>query len=191
MSELEPTESGVRGRTRLAILTAAMTVLADNPAATLADIASAAQVGRTTIHRYYPERADLIRALALHVHALSNAAIAEADPTHGPALDALRRVIEIQLNLGPIVQFVFSEPTIVADPGLAAHLDTGDEQIVEVLDRVSTQPQSTPPGWARRVFWALVGAGHEAAKADGTPKHQIVDAIMTSLTEGTINPPRA
>ena len=48
-----------------------------------------------------------------------------------------------------------------------------------------------PPGWARRVFWALVGAGHEAAKADGTPKHQIVAAIMTSLTEGTINPKRA
>jgi TetR/AcrR family transcriptional repressor of lfrA len=41
------------------------------------------------------------------------------------------------------------------------------------------------------VFWALVGAGHEAAKADGTPKHQIVDAIITSLTEGTINPKRA
>ena len=70
----------MRGRTRKAILDAAMTVLADNPAAPLADIATAADVGRSTVHRYFPERIDLIRALAVHVHALSSAAIEQADP---------------------------------------------------------------------------------------------------------------
>ena len=38
------------------------------------------------------------------------------------------------------------------------------------------------------MFWALLQAGYEAAKQDGTPRHQIVDAIMASLTAGTINP---
>ena len=71
-----------------------------------------------------------------------------------------------------------------------AHLDTGDEAIIEVLARVSTQSATAPPGWARRVFWALLQAGYEAAKQDGTPRHQIVDAIMASLTQGTINPGR-
>ena len=183
-------ESGVRERTRRAILDAAMTVLTENPAAALADIASAASVGRSTVHRYYPERTDLLRALARHVHALSTAAIDRADPTHGPADAALRRVVESQLDLGPIVLFVYSDPTILADPELVAHLDTGDEAIVEVLNRASTERPEYPPGWARRVFWALILAGYEAAKQDGTPRHQIVDAIMTSLTEGTIHLPR-
>jgi TetR/AcrR family transcriptional regulator, repressor for lfrA len=190
MSVLAQVEGGVRGRTRKAILDAAMTVLADNPAASLSDIATAAEVGRSTLHRYYPERIDLIRALAVYVHALSSAAIEQADPMCGPPVEALRRVVECQLDLGPIVLFAYNEPTIVTDPELMAHLDTGDEPIIEVLSRVSTESATAPPGWARRVFWALLQAGYEAAKQDGTPRHQIVDAIMASLTQGTINPDR-
>lgn len=190
MTSSAATHSGPRERTRKAILDAAMTVLADQPTASLSDIAAAADVGRSTVHRYYPERTDLLRALARHVHELSNAAIDRADPTHGPADAALRRVVESQLDLGPIVIFVYSEPTILADPELAAYLDTGDEAIVEVLNRASVDRPEYPPGWARRVFWALLDAGYEAAKQDGTPRHQIVDAIMTSLTAGTVQFPR-
>lgn len=191
MTSQVSTESGPRERTRRAILDAAMAVLADQPTAALSDIAAAAGVGRSTVHRYYPERSDLLRALALHVHALSNDAIELADPADGPADAALRRVVESQLDLGPIVLFIYSEPTILADAELAAYLDTGDEAIVEVLNRASIERPEYPPGWARRVFWALLLAGYEAAKQDGTPRHQIVDAIMTSLTAGTIHLPRA
>lgn len=135
MTSSAATHSGPRERTRKAILDAAMTVLADQPTASLSDIAAAADVGRSTVHRYYPERTDLLRALARHVHELSNAAIDRADPTHGPADAALRRVVESQLDLGPIVIFVYSEPTILADPELAAYLDTGGRG-----DRRGTQP---------------------------------------------------
>ena len=179
-------KSGSRERTRKAILDAAMALLADQPAASLGEIAAAAGVGRSTVHRYYPERSDLLCALARHVHELSNAAIDRADPTCGPPEAALRRVVESQLDLGPIVLYVYSEPTILADPQLAAYLDTGDEAIVEVLNRASTDRFEYPPGWARRVFWALILAGYEAVKQDGTPRHQVVDAIMRTMTAGTI-----
>jgi TetR/AcrR family transcriptional repressor of lfrA len=178
---------GPRSRTRKAILDAAMTVLADNPGASLGDIASAAEVGRSTLHRYFAERSDLLRALALHVHALANAAIEHAEPDCGPPEEALRRVVECQLDLGPIVPFVYNEPSIVSDAALAAELDTGDEVIVEILDRVATQGTAGPPGWPRLVFWALLNAGYDAAR-QGTPRVQVVDAIMASLTQGTINP---
>src|SRR6478735_621361 len=113
MTSSATTHSGPREHTRKAILDAAMTVLADHPTASLSDIATAADVGRSTVHRYYPERTDLLRALARHVHELSTAAIDRADPTHGPADAALRRVVECQLDLGPIVLYVYSEPTIL------------------------------------------------------------------------------
>lgn len=180
-------EGGPRSRTRRAILDAAMAVLAQDPGASLADIAAAAEVGRSTLHRYFSERTDLLRALALHVHALSNAAIEHAEPDCGPAVEALRRVVECQLDLGPIVPFVYNEPSINADPAMAAELDTGDEVIVEVLNRVATQGSAGPPGWPRLVFWALLNAGYDAAR-QGTPRVQVVDAIMASLTQGTINP---
>jgi predicted ATPase len=56
----------------------------------------------------------------------------------------------------------------------------------EVLARAAADRVAYPPGWALRVFWSLLMAGHEAIKQDGTPRHQVVDAIMNSLTEGII-----
>jgi TetR/AcrR family transcriptional repressor of lfrA len=186
MVALPSNEGGPRSRTRRAILEAAMVVLAENGTASLADIASAAEVGRSTLHRYFPERSELLKALALHVHGLSNAAIARAEPECGPPLEALRRVVESQLDLGPIVPFVYAEPSLQADKELAAILDTGDEAIVEVLARVATDGTAGPPCWPRLVFWALLNAGYEAV-AKGTPRVQVVDAIMASLVHGTIN----
>jgi TetR/AcrR family transcriptional repressor of lfrA len=181
-------EGGARSRTRNAILDAAMSVLAHNPTASLGDIAAAAAVGRSTLHRYFAERTDLLHALARHVHDLSNAAIEHAEPDCGPAVEALRRVVECQLDLGPIVPFIYNEPTIAANPELAALLDTGDEVIVDVLNRASMRGSAGPPDWPRLVFWALLNAGYEAVKLNSAPRVQIVDAIMASLTEGTINP---
>ena len=188
MSVSQMNDGGPRSRTRKAILDAAMSVLADNPAASLGDIAAAADVGRSTLHRYFADRTDLLHALARHVHQLSNAAIEHAEPDCGPAVEALRRVVECQLDLGPIIPFVFNEPTILANPELAALLDTGDEVIVDVLNRVSTRGSAGPPDWPRLVFWALLEAGYLAIKRNSAPRVQIVDAIMASLTEGTINP---
>jgi TetR/AcrR family transcriptional regulator, repressor for lfrA len=188
MSVSQLNEGGARSRTRNAILDAAMSVLADNPAASLGDIAAAANVGRSTLHRYFAERSDLLHALARHVHDLSNAAIEHAEPDCGPAVEALRRVVDCQLDLGPIVPFIYNEPTIAAEPELAALLDTGDEVIVDVLNRASMRGSAGPPDWPRLVFWALLNAGYEAVKLNSAPRVQIVDAIMASLTEGTINP---
>lgn len=187
MSAPQPLETGLRGRTRNAILDAAVTVFATQPSASLAEVAAVADVGRSTLHRYFSERTDLIRALALHVHALSNAAIERAEVDCGPPVDALRRVVECQLDLGPIINYVYTDPTIAADPELRTALDGGDEAIVEILDRLSVAGPAGPPNWPRRVFWALLQAGFEALR-DGVPRVQVVDAIMASLTGATINP---
>ncbi|MGB8403006.1 MAG: TetR/AcrR family transcriptional regulator [Mycobacterium sp.] len=183
-----PIDSGVRSRTRTAILDAASAVLATNPAASLGDIATAAGVGRSTLHRYFAERSQLLRALAIHVHALCNAAIERAEPACGPPLVALRRVVETQLDLGPIVPFIYNEPTIMADPGMAAHLNTGDEVIVELLNRASARPPGGPADWPRLAFWALLDAGYIAVRNNAAPRVEIVDAIMTALTSGIISP---
>ncbi|MCP9275694.1 TetR/AcrR family transcriptional regulator [Mycolicibacterium arenosum] len=187
MSAPQSSDGGARSRTRKAILDAAMSVLADNPTASLADIAAAAEVGRSTLHRYFAERTELLRALALHVHELSNAAIERAEPDCGPPIEALRRVVDSQLDLGPIVPFVYADPSNYADKELAAILDSGDEVIVDVLNRVAIEGSAGPPGWPRTVFWALLNAGAGTVK-QGTPRVQVVDAIMVSLTKGTIKP---
>ncbi|MFJ8713121.1 TetR family transcriptional regulator [Streptomyces violaceus] len=56
-------ESGARGRTRRAILGAAASVLSRRRDATLADIAAAADAGRSTLQRYFPDREMLLSAV--------------------------------------------------------------------------------------------------------------------------------
>ncbi|MFI6982529.1 TetR/AcrR family transcriptional regulator [Embleya sp. NPDC050154] len=182
-------ETGTRLRTRTAILDAAARVFAASPAASLGEIAAAAEVGRTTLHRYFPERHDLLRALARHVITLSEAAVARARPDSGPPLAALRRVVEEQFALGPILLFIYNEPTLVGDTDLWDELIGGDDPVDTILTRAGgpTAP-ALPAGWARRTFWALLYTGWEAAKEDGLPRHEVVDAIMTSLTRGVLAP---
>ena len=62
-------------RTRQRILDAARDQLTRDPRATIADVAAAAGVGRSTLHRHFPTRVDLVRA-------------AEAAPAAGAALPA-------------------------------------------------------------------------------------------------------
>ena len=69
-------ESATKVRTRRAILDAAVGALARDASASLAEVASAAGVGRTTVHRYFPERADLLRALIGFLLSLALLAVA-------------------------------------------------------------------------------------------------------------------
>ncbi|MET9485313.1 TetR family transcriptional regulator [Nocardia sp. NPDC006630] len=182
--------TGVRARTRAAILDAAAEVLTATPTASLGQIATAAEVGRTTLHRYFPERIDLLRALARHVTDLSSQAIVRAEPMGGTPLAALRRVVEGQFALGPILLFVYTEPSLAGDSALWDELDRGDDPVDAVLVRMAEATGSTLPlPWIRRTFWALLYAGWEAAKEDGTPRHELVDAIMTTLTRGVLPEP--
>jgi AcrR family transcriptional regulator len=53
-------ESGTRARARRPILDVGVQVLSQQSGASLAEVADAAGVGRTTMHRFFPERADLL-----------------------------------------------------------------------------------------------------------------------------------
>ena len=73
--------SGSRSRTQNAILEAAASVLGRNPAATMPEIAEAAAVGRTTVHRYFADRDTLIRAATADAIRALQQAIDDASPS--------------------------------------------------------------------------------------------------------------
>ena len=75
-----------------AILDAAQARLAENPQATVADIAQAAGVGRVTLYGHFKTRAELVEAVFARVQAES-AAVLDATDTRGEATAALTRLI--------------------------------------------------------------------------------------------------
>src|SRR6202044_87608 len=85
--------SGVRNRTRGAILAAAASVLARDRTATLSDIAEASGVGRTTLHRYFPDRESLIEAAVKDSIQAIQQSVTDAVLDQGSPLDAMRRAV--------------------------------------------------------------------------------------------------
>lgn len=105
-----PEQSATRERTRKAILDAAVSVFASKPAATLSEIASAAKVGRTTLHRYFPERSDLVDAVAAEATRAVGEAAAAARLGEGTGAEALVRLCHEYFELADLLTVLFFTP---------------------------------------------------------------------------------
>ena len=122
-------------RTRRTLLDAATLVLGKNAGASLSEVATVAGVGRTTLHRYFPTREDLVRALVVDALDRVAHAIAAADPSTGPAIDALQRVADTVIPLGPSLRFLAAEPAVYEAPDLLRRWYDALEPVAEAVRR--------------------------------------------------------
>ena len=82
------------------ILEAAARVLAEDPAASVQEIADAAEVSRPTVYRHFSNREELIDAIRLEAMTQARESLDAAAASSEPAADALERLI---LDLADIV----------------------------------------------------------------------------------------
>ncbi|MFB7940253.1 TetR/AcrR family transcriptional regulator [Streptomyces sp. NPDC127049] len=177
-------ESGARGRTRRAILDAAATVLSKNPAASLSDVAAAAEVGRTTVHRYFPERSDLLRALGADVLDKVAAATERARPDDGPAPAALERLCQELFGLGESLTLVFDESLAATWNWEGWEEDTeADRAMTRLVERGQAEgafdrDQDAP--WIVQVLWSLLYVAWQRAR-EGATHHQALTLCLRTL----------
>jgi AcrR family transcriptional regulator len=178
-------ESGVRGRTRRAILDAAATTLARDRAATLADIAAAANVGRSTLQRYFPDREDLLDAVVTDSLRAVGQAAAEAALDDGPPAEAMRRLVTAMVDVGDRVLFLYGDPRVLEHAGETA--DGGSPEVIRLIERGQAEgvfdPEVDAP-WIERVLWALVYAGCDAAGRGTLPRHAAATTVIRTFENG-------
>ena len=92
------------------MLDAAVTTLLISPGASLAEVAAAAGVSRTTLHSRFATRNDLLAALAHDAMDLLSRAYAAARLEEGDVRDALRRLLTETVPLGPRIGFLLRQP---------------------------------------------------------------------------------
>lgn len=175
---------GARGRTRRAILDAATSVLAKNSGASLGDVATAAGVGRTTVHRYFPERSDLVRALGADVLEKVAAATERARVESGAALDALERLCQELFELGDALSLVFDDSLSAAWNWEGWEEDTdADRALVRLVERGQAKGEfdtELDAQWIAEVLWALLYAAWERSR-QGSTKHEALTLCLRTL----------
>ncbi|MFI5932270.1 TetR/AcrR family transcriptional regulator [Actinoplanes sp. NPDC051494] len=190
-----PTQRPLRAdteRTITAILGAAEQLLSGDPAATMEQIAEAAGVARTTVHRRFATREALIDALAVSAVRRVGAAVEDARPDTAPPLVALYQMTVNILGAKAGWGFAMSRAS-GANPEVArifgVLMDTCARLFLRARD-AGLLRADVDIAWTCRVYHALL---HEAAPLSGGKG---IDEVATLVVEtllrgaGTARPDR-
>ncbi len=106
-------------RNRETVIEAALVTLADDPQASMLDVAAAAGLSRTTVYRHFESREELIVALFERV-------IAESQAATGAVIEEGATVAETLMALGPVMIAIGQRFRF-----LRAHLEIGAEVLAD------------------------------------------------------------
>lgn len=176
-------ESGTKARTRRAILDAAVAVLTADSTASLADIAAAAGVGRTTVHRYFPERADLLAALSRSAWEQVATATERARLADGPACEALDRLCQEYFDLGQMLMLVFNDPQqyTTAEWDTCGPADQALLDLVERGHRDGSIDARLSPLWVQNVLWSMLYSAWQYTQDTSSSRHQALETCLYTL----------
>src|SRR6185295_18140638 len=91
------------------LLDVAAAVLVADPSASLGDVAEAAGIGRTTLHKHYATRDDLLRAVGHRAIGRWEQVVASAESCTEPD-GGLRVLAEAMISVGPYLAFLWRSP---------------------------------------------------------------------------------
>jgi AcrR family transcriptional regulator len=172
-------------RTRRAILSAAASVLARDRTATLADIAEAADVGRSTLHRYFADRDELVRAAIDDSFQVLTQSVTGAAIHEGPAMDALRRLVAALVDTGDRLLFLFGDTRTLE--GVDLGTAQSEDHLADLVRRGQQEGVFDPeitPYWFEQVLHALVYTACLAASEGKMPRHGVTATVIRTLENG-------
>jgi AcrR family transcriptional regulator len=170
-----------------ALLETATRVLVASPAASLADVATAAGVSRTTLHARYPTRRALLVALAHEAMDLVEAAYREARLDEGDVPGALRRVIELTVPLAPRLEFLLRERSLDDVPELTARYVALDRPLLDLVERGRQRGElrtDLPSWWLVASLTGTVYAAWEAIADGRLAPRDAPGLVLTSVLHG-------
>jgi len=166
------------------IVAVAARLLAEQPAAGMAEVATAAGVSRATVYRHFETREALIEAIRAAAFEAAQQALVDCRLDEGTATEALQRLIVAWLDV--------TEYYALAQQGIPKQRDENrrrvlGEPVLALIARGQTSGEfasDLEPEWVLRSFGALLLAGARAV-TDGILTHENApDSVFQSLYGG-------
>lgn len=175
-----------------ALLDAAVSYLVAHPRASLAQIAAAAGIGRTTLFKLFATRDDLEHAVALRALAVCQAAVDEAgddDASDG----GLRALVTALLPIGPQLNFIWRTPSLDVDDEVHQVYLRLDRALLAVLGRARSAGvlRDLPDWWLGQSLHALVYVAWESVQSGRLARLDAPDLVLDTMLTGVGAPPSA
>ena len=169
-----------RRTARPSLLDVAAEVLVADPAASLAEVAAAAGIGRTTLHKQYATRDDLLCAVGHRAIDLLEQAISQVTGT-GDADGGLRATVAAMIPIGPQLAFLWRTPAFDHIAELEQRWKAAETRNLAVLKRAQGRgllTASVPDWWLLQTFYSII---YVAAESVGAGKLAPLDAPGLAL----------
>ncbi len=171
------------------LLQAATEILVADPAASLADVAKAAGIGRTTLHKLYPTRHALLVALARDALDLLERAYQDLglDGPSAKAPQTLHRLVTAMIPLGPRLGFLLRERSLDTEPELIARVEALDAPVRALVRRAQDEGvirADLPDEWVVASINALVSAAWELIALGRLAPVSAPELVMSILLDG-------
>lgn len=168
------------------LLQTATSVLLKDPTAALGDVARAAGVGRTTLHKRYPTRVALVRAIANDALDLVESVLSELDFSRD---DAIEDLVTRLVPLGPRMEFLMRFPGLERDVELHARIVVLDQPVLDLITRLqgTRLRRDLPAWWILHTLYAGLFNAWEAIVAGRLAPLDAPRFVLTTVFEGVAN----
>ncbi|MFJ8310488.1 MULTISPECIES: TetR/AcrR family transcriptional regulator [unclassified Streptomyces] len=173
-------------RTVRNILEVAERVLGEDPTASLGQIATAAGVARTTLHRRFASREALIDAMAAHAFRQVEEAIDVGRPETAPPMVALHQITANVIQIKSGWRYTVGQPQLRDPEAVAAHerIFAKGHLLLERAKEAGLLRPDADLSWARRVYHALIEQAIIESAENATDPDTLAAAVVDTLLNG-------
>jgi AcrR family transcriptional regulator len=181
----ETPETGVRQRTRRAIVDAAIAVWSRDFSASLGDIAERADVSRSTLHRYFPDRQALVdAAIGAAIEGLERESEKATANCH-TAAEELEALMRAMIDVGDAIIFLFADPDRFSDN--PHWREDEDKELPEIIRRAQAEGAiagDVDPPWIVGMFYSIIYVAAQSIGTGDIPRHRAGDVAVRTFLHG-------